>query len=308
MRPGDIPCPAPDRSPHPPRTPLPAYSCDTHAHVLGPAARFPYVENRIYTPSDTPLGEYLGLLDTLGVQRAVLVQPSVYGADNRALIDALERTKSGLRGVAVIDEDCDPKTVKILDAAGVRGIRLNVVDHNGPRNVVPVESVKRLARLIAPFGWHIEFLVNVDEAPGFAAAVAGLPVDVVIGHMGYPRRGAGAWQKAPEFDSFLRFFETGRCWVKLTGPYRITAAKDIPYSDVTPLAQSILQANPERVVWGTDWPHVMMKKPMPNEGDLTDSIADWIPDEALRARVLVDNPARLYGFGAADRLPLVPAD
>lgn len=306
MRLNDIPCPPPDRNPARPKTKLEAFSCDTHAHVLGPEKIFPYIENRIYTPSDCPLEEYLKLLDTLGIERAVLVQPSVYGTDNRALLDALVRTK-GLRGIAVVDEHCDAHKVRALDAAGVRGIRLNVVDHNGPRNVVPVERVNRLARLIAPYGWHIEFLVNIDEAPAFYETVAGLPVDVVVGHMGYPKQGAVRWPNAAEFKSFIRFFETGRCWVKFTGPYRITDAADLPYADVIPLAQSLLKCNPERIVWGTDWPHVMMKKPMLNDGHLTDCIVDWIPDEAVRTRVLVDNPAQLYGFEYCERLPGRPS-
>ena len=234
------------------------------------------------------------------------MQPSVYGNDNRAMLDALARVKSGLRGIAVVDETLNPDAVKRLHDAGIRGVRLNVVDHTGPRNVVPVESVRRLARLIAPFGWHIEFLVNIDEAPGFPAAVADLPVDVVIGHLGYPKTGAAAWLEAPGFEAFLHFFEGGRCWVKLTGPYRISGAPDLPYRDVTPLARKLAASNPERLLWGTDWPHVMMKKPMPNDGDLSDLVADWLPGAELMERVLVANPVALYGFETAERLPREP--
>jgi predicted TIM-barrel fold metal-dependent hydrolase len=159
-----------------------------------------------------------------------------------------------------------------------------------------------LARIIAPFGWHIEFLVNLDEAPRFAEQISGLPVDVVVGHLGYPKSGAGPWSSAASLDNFLRLFETGRCWVKLTGPYRISTTPDLPYADVTPLAHRLAGVNPERLIWGTDWPHVMNKKPMPNDGDLTDLIADWLPDAALRERVLVANPAALYGFADGERL------
>ncbi len=137
MRPNDLPCPAPDRTPRRPRTVFPAGACDTHAHICGPAVTFPYAEERIYTPPDATFDDYLALLTALGVERAVLIQPSVYGTDNRALLDALSRVKSGLRGVAVVDADIDTPTVKVLDDAGIRGVRLNVVDHNGPRNVIP---------------------------------------------------------------------------------------------------------------------------------------------------------------------------
>ena len=306
MRPHDLPCPAPDRIPRKPRTVFPVGACDTHAHICGPAATFPYAEERIYTPPDATSDDYLALLTTLGVERAVLIQPSVYGTDNRALLDVLSRVPSGMRGIAVVDANIDTATVKALDDAGIRGIRLNVVDHNGPRNVIPEERVRKLANIIAPFGWHIEFLINTDEAPGFAAAIDGLAVDVVVGHLGYPKSGAAAWLQSPALEDFLRLFERGRCWVKLTGPYRISSAPDLPYPDVAPLAQRLAAVNPDRLLWGSDWPHVMMKKPMPNDGDLSDLIADWLPDAALRRQVLVDNPAELYGFAEIERLPGSP--
>jgi 2-pyrone-4,6-dicarboxylate lactonase len=302
MRPNDLACPAPDRTPRRPRTVFPPGACDTHAHICGPAVRFPYADERIYTPPDSTFDDYLALLAALRAERAVLIQPSVYGTDNRALLDALARVTSGLRGVAVVGDDLDTATVKQLHDAGIRGIRLNVVDHNGPRNVIPQARVRELAKVIAPFGWHIEFLINIDEAPGFAAAIDGLPVDVVVGHLGYPKSGATAWLQSPLLDDFLRLFARGRCWVKLTGPYRITSSADMPYPDVAPLAQRLAEVNPNRLLWGTDWPHVMMKKPMPNDGDLSDLIASWLPDANLRRQVLVDNPTELYGFAKDERL------
>jgi 2-pyrone-4,6-dicarboxylate lactonase len=299
----DLPCPPPDRAPRAPRARLPSGACDTHAHICGPADFFPYAAERIYTPPDSTLNDYLRLLDVLGIDRAVLVQPSVYGADNRALIEALSRSRGqGLRGVAVVRPDISADEIRAFDDAGIRGVRLNLVDHAGERNVVPADVVRTLAATIAPFDWHIEFLVNLDEAPRFADGIAGLPVDIVVGHLGYPRGGAGAWSNAASLDAFLRLFETGRCWVKLTGPYRISAAPDLPYADVTPLAHRLASVNPDRLIWGTDWPHVMCKKPMPNDGDLTDLIADWLPDAALRERVLVVNPALLYRFADGESL------
>jgi 2-pyrone-4,6-dicarboxylate lactonase len=302
MRAHDLPCPAPDRTPRAPRTAFPVKACDTHAHICGPASAFPYADERIYTPPDSTLRDYLHLLGVLGVGRAVLVQPSVYGTDNRALLDVLSQKKRGLRGIAVVDFGITQSEIRAMDQAGIRGVRLNVVDHSGERNVIPVDEVRRLADAIAPFGWHIELLINLDEAPRFAAAIEGLPVNVVVGHLGYPRSGAGSWPGSSSFDAFLRLFETGRCWVKLTGPYRISSAPDLPYPDVVALARRLGGVNPERLLWGTDWPHVMMKKPMPNDGDLADLIADWLPDADLRERVLVSNPASLYGFSDEERL------
>jgi 2-pyrone-4,6-dicarboxylate lactonase len=302
MRPQDLPCPAPDRTPRAPRTVFPARSCDTHAHICGPADIFPYAEERIYTPPDSTMEDYLHLLAVLGIGRAVLVQPSVYGLDNRALLNALVRKRRGLRGVTVVNPDITHDAIRALDDAGIRGVRLNVVDHHGERNVVQRDAVKQLARAIAPFGWHVEFLVNLDEATHFAAAIEGLPVNVVVGHLGYPRCGAGHWIESTSFNAFSRLFESGRCWVKLTGPYRISAEPDMPYRDVALLAQRLARINPERLLWGTDWPHVMNKKPMPNDGDLSDLIADWLPDAALRERVLVTNPAALYGFSDSECL------
>jgi 2-pyrone-4,6-dicarboxylate lactonase len=296
------PCPPPDRNPRPPRTPLPAGACDTHAHICGPEARFPYADERIYTPPDATLEDYLHLLGTLGIDRAVLVQPSVYGTDNRAVLDALARHPKGLRGVAVVKPDISAGEIRALNDAGVRGVRFNLVDHTGERNVVPVDVIPPLTKAIAPFGWHVEFLVNLDEAPRFAGQISELPVDVVVGHLGYPKSGAESWSTAASLDNFLRLFETGRCWVKLTGPYRISTAPDLPYADVTALAHRLAAVNPERLIWGTDWPHVMNKKPMPNDGDLTDLVAEWLPDAALRERVLVTNPAVLYGFAESDTL------
>ncbi|HEY6831507.1 MAG TPA: amidohydrolase family protein [Pseudolabrys sp.] len=307
MRAHDLPCPAPDRTPRAPRTAFPRKACDTHAHICGPENVFPYADERIYTPPDSTLSDYLHLLGVLGVERAVLVQPSVYGTDNRALLDALSRKKKGLRGVAVVDFGITQSEIRAMDEAGIRGVRLNVVDHSGERNVVPLDDVRRLADAIAPLGWHIEFLINLDEAPRFAAAIEDLPLDVVVGHLGYPRSGAASWPGLPSFDAFLRLFEAGRCWVKLTGPYRISSAPDLPYPDVVLLARRLAEVNPERLLWGTDWPHVMMKKPMGNDGDLADLIADWLPDADLRERVLVTNPAALYGFSNEERLDHIAA-
>jgi 2-pyrone-4,6-dicarboxylate lactonase len=295
-------CMAADAAPRAPGTALPSGASDCHAHICGPAAAYPYLAERIYTPPDATLEAYRHLLTVLGVDRAVLVQPSVYGTDNAAMLAALRAAGPGFRGVAVVEPTITARKVKALHDAGVRGLRLNLVDRREGRNVVPVDPLRTLAQRIAPFGWHIEFLVNLDEAPGFADAVAGLPVPIVLGHLGYPRAGARDWTKTAGFAMLLNLLAGGRCWVKLTGPYRISAALDLPYEDVDAVAARLAEAAPSRLVWGSDWPHVMMKKPMPNDGPLCDLLARWIPDAATRRRVLVENPMALYGFGADERI------
>jgi 2-pyrone-4,6-dicarboxylate lactonase len=295
-------CMAPDAQPRPPDVALPAGACDCHAHICGPAAAYPYDAERIYTPPDATIESYRHLLAVLGVGRAVLIQPSVYGTDNRAMLAALQSAGPGFRGVAVVEPDIAARDVEALHRAGIRGVRLNLVDRREGRNEVPLALVRALAERIAPFGWHIEFLVNMDEAPGFAAAVADLEVPIVLGHLGYPRAGARDWIKAPAFAGLLSLLAGGRCWVKLTGPYRISGATDLPYDDVDAAAVRLAQAAPGRLIWGSDWPHVMMKKPMPNDGALCDLLGRWIPDAATRRRILVDNPMELYGFGADERI------
>jgi predicted TIM-barrel fold metal-dependent hydrolase len=295
-------CMAADAAPRAPAVALPSGACDCHAHICGPAAAYPYVAERIYTPPDATPDAYRHLLAVLGVERAVLVQPSVYGTDNRAMLAALRAAGPGFRGVAVVEPDIAEREVEALHRAGVRGVRLNLVDRREGRNAVPLDLVRTLAQRIAAFGWHIEFLVNLDEAAGFAAAVAALPVPIVLGHLGYPRGGARDWTKAEGFAQLLDLLAGGRCWVKLTGPYRISAAPDLPYADVDAAAARLVAAAPGRLVWGSDWPHVMMKKPMPNDGALCDLLARWIADAQTRQRVLVENPIALYGFGADERI------
>jgi len=293
---------AADAQPHAPSFGLPGGACDCHAHICGPVAAFPYGAERIYTPPDATIESYRHLLAVLGVERAVLIQPSVYGTDNRAMLAALQAAGPGFRGVAVVEPGISVRDVETLHRAGIRGVRLNLVDRREGRNAVPVEMVRALADRIAPFGWHIEFLVNLDEAPGFAGAVADLEVPIVLGHLGYPRAGARDWVRAPAFEGLLALLAGGRCWVKLTGPYRISGAADLPYDDVDAAAARLAQAAPGRLIWGSDWPHVMMKKPMPNDGALCDLLARWIPDAKTRNRILVENPMELYGFDADERI------
>ena len=286
-------CAAPDAQPRKPRFTMPANACDTHAHICGPIARHPYADARVYTPPDALLPAYLHMLDTLGVQRMVLVQPSVYGTDNTVMLAAMAELGERSRGVAVVDDNVSDTELERLHEAGVRGVRINVVDVATDKGVIPMAPLAGLAQRIKPYGWHVEFLMHADEFPDLDRTFANFPVDIVLGHLGYMKTDKGLAQ--PGFQALLRLVKRGRAWVKLTGPYRIST-QPLPHADTTAFAHALLDAAPDRVVWGTDWPHVMVKAAMPNDGDLADLLLEWVPDAGLREQVLVTNPARLYGF------------
>lgn len=287
-------CAAPDFNPRQPKARMPARACDTHAHVMGPKEKYAYSPERIYTPPDCLLADYLHMLDMLGVERGVLVQPSVYGTDNTAMLDAMRAAGGRLRGVAVVDEAITDEALASLAEAGVRGVRVNIVDvKNRKPGTLPMPKLEALARRIAPLGWHMELLMHVDEFPELDRLFADFPVEIVLGHLGYLTIGRPL--DDPGFQALLRLMRAGRAWVKLTGPYRITS-EPLPYPSTVPFAHALIEANRERVLWGTDWPHVMLKGWMPNDGELADLLTDWIPDPLVRQQVLVRNPEKLYGF------------
>ena len=287
-------CAAFDSHPRKPGITLPALSCDTHAHICGPGSKYPYYSQRIYTPPDCLLPDYQHMLKTLGVERAVLVQPSVYGTDNTAMLDAMKAAGPQFRGVAVVADDVAESELNRLHEAGVRGVRVNIVDVKERKpGTLPLAALTELALKVKPFGWHMEFLMHVDEFPDLDQMLADFPVDTVYGHLGYMKTDKGVAN--PGFQALLRMMKANRAWCKLTGPYRISL-QPLPHADTNTYARALIAAAPGRVIWGTDWPHVMAKAPMPNDGDLAELLGAWIPDAAAREQVLVDNPARLYGF------------
>lgn len=292
--PPDIP--GPDPAPHAPAAPLPAGACDTHAHLFGPQSDYPYQTPRGYTPPDADETSYRRLLTTLGFQRAVLVQPSVYGTDNRRMLDTLAATGGGddpieWRGIAVVDRDVDDASLERMHALGVRGIRINLVFPGG----VTFQDVQALAGRIAGLGWHIQFLVDVSRFERLAERLSTLPVPSVVDHMGHVPAGRGTGD--PGLRTLVDLVADGNTWVKLTGPNRISALERAPFTDVEPFFHALREAGPSRCVFGTDWPHVQLPGPMPNDGDLVDEFLRLVPNEAERRAILVDNPARLYGFG-----------
>ena len=233
------------------------------------------------------------MLDMMDVTRAVLIQPSVYGTDNSAMLAAMKADPQRLRGVAVVDASISDAELKTMNAAGVRGVRVNIVDVKDRKaGSLPMDMLRALATRIAPLNWHVEFLMHADEFPDLDRTFADFPVPIVLGHLGYMKTSLGL--DAPGFQALLRLMQAGKAWVKLTGPYRISGGP-MPHADTVPFAHALLKANAERVIWGTDWPHVMHNGAMPNDADITDLLLQWVPDTE-RERVLVSNPARLYGF------------
>lgn len=294
------PCAPPDFAPRPPRLQVPPGACDCHAHVIGPAQHYPLAAERVYTPPDCLPEDYARMRGVLGLQRAVLVQPSVYGTDNRLLLEALAQDPVHLRGVAVAADGVGDEELQRWHAAGVRGLRVNLVDRRDAGGALPLATLEQLARRIAPLGWHLELLVHVDQHADALPRLAGLGVPVVFGHFGYQAVGSG--REAAGFQALLRLLAGGTAWVKLTGPYRLTR-EPLPYPACDALAAALREAAPERLLWGTDWPHVMLRGPMPNDADLLELVERWLPQPALREQVLVGNPQVLYGFPAVQACP-----
>jgi len=263
---------------------------DTHFHILGPEAAYSYVPTRDYTPPDALPSAAARLFATLGVQRAVLVQPSVYGTDNSRMIDASSQIGVPSRLVAVVPLDTPDRELERLHEAGVRGIRF-ILAHPGG---VLLSELEALTDRIRPMGWHCQLLLRPQHIVELEPRLANLPVDFVIDHVGLVRPSDGGVMQ-PSFQALLRLFRTGRCWIKLTGGYRISSEAP-PYGDVIPLVSALLDIRDDRLLWGTDWPHVMVTSAMPNTTDLLDLLPDWIPNEATRTRVLTDNPKALFQF------------
>lgn len=275
---------------------LPRGACDCHCHVFGPAARFPYAEPRSYTPDDAPFEAYLALLDRLGFDRGVLVQPSAYGRDNRAMLDALAREPQRLRGVAVGGAELTPTILKQWHQAGVRGLRANEFRRDGKpyyRNGVGLVDIEPLYAAMADLGWHLQLWIDARDLPELLPALARVPLPVVVDHMGRMEHRHGIAH--PGFQALLRGVGEGRLWAKLSGTYRLGAAAP-GYIEAKPFHDALLAVNRQNLVWGTDWPHPRPEGPAPDAKRLLQVFLDWTPQPAQRQAILVDNPARLYNF------------
>ena len=272
-----------------PKFVMPRGACDCHAHLFGPQAKYAYAANRRYTPPDATADDYIKMLRSIGVDRAVLVQPSVYMTDNTVILDALAENKFAFRAVAVVNDEVSDAELARMHKLGVRGLRLNLRNSNG----APGDLAPRLAARIAPMGWHLQFRINAEDFTAIGPMLRTLPVDYIIDHMGQVPIAEGV--NGVAFRAILDLTQSGRCWVKLSAPMRMSAL-DVPYRDVTPMVHALVAAAPERMVWASDWPHTTLTSAMPNDGDLVDLLPEWIPDAVTRQKILVDNPARLYGF------------
>ena len=281
-----------DPLPKRPRRLPPALACDVHAHVCGPRHLFPLVENRLYNPPEASGEEYIGMLDALGLTRGVLVQPSVYGTDNRAMLDVLAIYPDRLRGVAVLPFDVPLEEIHRLHALGVRGVRCNIVDLQTGKGKLPIDNLKQLANKIKKLGWHIEFLMHVNEFADLDLQLQTLDIPLVFGHLGYVPTQI---EQTDGFEAMIRMAKKGLAWIKLTAPYRLTT-QAYPYPSVNATAHRLLAEVPQCLMWGSDWPHVFIKSAMPNDGDLYNLFLDWVKDEALLQTILVDNPASIYDF------------
>lgn len=284
-------CAGPDPKPRKLLRTLPAGSCDCHFHVFGDDNGQPLSPHRSYTPPPAPLEAFQRVQKILGLSRGVIVQPSVYGADNSTTLAALKDAGSEYRGVVVIDTDTATETLWEMHRLGVRGVRVNLIFKSG----VEVSDVAALAKKVAPLGWHLQLLIDITEFADLYETVVNLPVAVVIDHMGHMPTSCGLGH--PGFTDLLRLLKEGRAWVKLSGAYRFTASEDLPYNDVTPYARALIEANPNRLLWASDWPHPCIPVPMPNDASLLEMLFDWVEnDDGLIRQILVDNPAQLYGF------------
>lgn len=284
-----LPCLPPRQETKKPKLKAPGLACDCHSHIFGPVAKYPYSTNRSFTPPDALIPAYRKMLKTIGVQRTVVVQASVYGSDNRCTAAAvMAMGPQRARGIAMVDANVTRDALRELDASGIKGTRFITTVKGGPT----LDNLPGVAKKVAEFGWHIEMYVPRRLWRDLFPLLKTLPVPVVFDHMGGLSADTG--DNDPDLKGILALLDTGKCWVKLCG-YRASLAGH-PYADVAPLGRRFAARAPERCVWGTDWPHTTLADYMPDDGELMDLLLDWAPDEAARKKILVDNPAALYGF------------
>lgn len=281
-------------SPSAPRVRLPPGACDAHCHVFGPTREFPYAENRTYTPPhEAPKEKLFALHELLGIGRCVIVQAGCHGHDNRVVADALAAKGGRYRGVALLPANVPDASLRELDAAGFRGVRFNFMRHLGAGP--PFDEVTNLAARIAALGWHLQLHMEPELIAELTPALRRSPVPVVIDHMGRIDASRGLDQ-AP-VKALFALLEDVRFWVKVSGAERCSR-EDPPYADATPLAARLVATYPDRVLWGTDWPHPNFRAAPPDDGQLVDLLEVIAPTAAARQALLVDNPLRLYRFGA----------
>lgn len=269
---------------------LPAGACDAHCHVFGPAAKFPYAPNRRYTPEDAPKEMLAALHAHLGIGRAVIVQASCHGTDNAAMLDCIASDPERYRGVAIVNDSFTDKDLDRLDAGGVRGVRFNFVKHLGGAPDMAVFN--RVIDRIRERGWHVVLHVDAPDIIPLSEMMRKLPLPFIVDHMGRVPSTAGVDQ--PPLRALIELSRLENCWIKVCGSERIAMP---PYTAAVPIAHALVEAAPDRVLWGTDFPHPNATHEA-DEADLVDLVPQFAPDPLAEKRLLVDNPARLYGFGS----------
>ncbi|WP_411705982.1 amidohydrolase family protein [Edaphovirga cremea] len=287
-------CKAPDPHPIKPKMTLPAGACDAHCHVFGPGSRFPYGASRKYTPDDAPFEQLLALHDWLGISRAVIVQASCHGTDNSAMLDAIARSGGRYMGVGMVNGSESDAELERLHAGGVRGVRFNFVQHLGGAPDLP--TFFSILQRVKALGWHVVLHLDAQDILTYEDTIGKIDLPFIIDHMGRAKTAQGLEQQP--FQQLLQLMrDNPLAWVKVSSSERISAGVR-PFNDAIPFAQALIETAPDRVLWGTDWPHPNISNDMPNDGELVNLMLDFCQDEGLRNKLLVENPARLYGFPA----------
>jgi D-galactarolactone isomerase len=264
----------------------PAGACDCHIHIY--EEKYPLAPNATFKPPHAPVSEYRKIQHALGFDRAIVVQPTGYGFDNRCTLEAIAQLGENARGIAVIPPSATDAEIERLHAAGIRGVRFMMLG-----GVLPWDALETIAARIQPFGWHINLQLDGRELPERAALLRKLPVDLVIDHTGKFLEPVSVDSAA--FKVLLSLLGSERCWVKLSAPYETSLDGPPHYEDVSALARTLARAHPDRCLWATNWPHPN-RAPLPSDAALLDLLAEWAGDERIWKKILIDNPARLYGF------------
>ena len=280
---------------------VPRNACDCHTHIFGPDDKFPFSSKRLYTPGPAAIEDLEALHRALHLDRVVIVHPSPYGADNSCTVDAVRKLGSRARGVAVIDDTISDKLLADMHAAGIRGVRVNLESYGESDPAVAARHLQRAAERVAPLGWHVQTYTNLGILTALEQTILALPTTLVVDHFGRPQAARGIAQ--PGFEQFLALLRSGKVYVKISAAYRISQEPD--YVDAAPIARAMIEANPDRVVWGTDWPHPGAAKRDPvviepfrteDDGAALNRLAGWTKSRTELQKILVDNPARLYQF------------
>ena len=282
---------------------VPPGACDCHTHMFGDPAGFPFWTGRTYTPPSTSVAEWQAIHRTLHIDRGVIVQPSVYGPDNRCTLDAIRQLGARARGIAVVADEATDAELDALHRGGIRGIRLNLETFGIGDPAAASDGLRRALARLAHRPWHIQLFVRSSIVPAIESTVLASPLPIVFDHFGGVRADAGVNEEG--FQALLRMVRAGKAYVKVSGAYRASVSGAPDYADVRPFARALIDANPARVLWGSDWPHpdsrrhdISQISPDLPIDDLAvlNQLAVWAPDASTRKAILVDNPVRLYGF------------